>query len=289
MQVQSARACSVCGCGDPLVAAGDSSPSAGSLRIALESEYLSANAQTEEQPLATEYLTQVSVKPILVYSPLDTLNLVLQVPIVSKDWSLSGTGVDSQAVNHAGLGDLDLGARWFLVNSMNLRRKSRQNFAISAGTSFPTGPSNATMNGQRLDDHAQLGTGAYGPYLGALYAYHQDPWNLFLSVTGRAHSTNSFGYHYGNALLWTIRSEYEAWKRIVLVLGIDGRYAARDTLNDDPQSNTGGLVLAATPGVIVNLYEELWIHVRAQIPFATHLFGVQHVSPTVIGSIQYSF
>jgi hypothetical protein len=258
--------------------------------MAVEGEYLTANAQSEDQPQSTEYLTQMTFSPVLVYSPVNTLNLVLRVPIVSKDWSLNDGTVDTESIDHAGLGDVDLGARWFLFNSISLRKQSRQNFAVSAGTSFPTGPNNATTaEGQRLDDHAQLGTGAFGPYLGVLYAYHRDPWNLFVSLTGHAHTTNSYGYRYGSALLSTIRGDYRPWDRIAFLLGIDSRYAARDTLNDELQSNTGGLVFAATPGVTVNIFEQLWFHARVQIPFATHLFGVQHVGPTVAGSIQYSF
>jgi len=85
----SAHACSVCGCGDPLVLAGDSMPVVGTFRFALEYEYLTATARSDEEPDRTESLTQMTLRPVVVYSPLDRLNFVLQVPLVRKDWALS--------------------------------------------------------------------------------------------------------------------------------------------------------------------------------------------------------
>src|SRR5262249_33985193 len=63
----------------------------------------------------------------------------------------------------------------------------------------------------------------------------------------------------------------------------------RDNISGELQTNTGGLLLAAVPGVSVNAYQNLWLHLRAQIPFVTHLFGIQRFGPQVTLSIQYSF
>ena len=284
-----AEACSVCGCGDPLVLAGDSMPVANTFRFALEYEYLTATARSDDAPDRTESLTQMTLRPVLVYSPLSRVNIVLQVPLVRKDWALSATPVEpAETAVPMGLGDLDLGVRVFLWDATSIQAQRRQNLALTAGTSFPTGRDDrTTVDGERIDQHAQLGTGAWGPYVGALYAFHQDPWNVSLTVTGRFRTTNSFGYRYGDAVLWSAQLRYRLVEPFAFQAGIDGRYAGRDRSEGVVQENTGGLVVSAVPGFAWNVTGPLWLLAQVQIPFATHLFGQQTVGVTATASLQY--
>ncbi|MBV8432438.1 MAG: hypothetical protein JO244_14835 [Solirubrobacterales bacterium] len=285
---QAAHACSVCGCGDPLVLAGDSMPVAGTFRFALEYEYLTATARSDDQPDRTEALTQMTLRPVLVYSPFDRLTLVLQVPLVRKDWSLSATSVDAEeTATPTGLGDIDFGVRVFLWDATSIRDRRRQNFALTAGTSFPTGADDTTVDGERIDQHAQLGTGAWGPYVGALYAFHQDPWNFLLSVSGRFRTENSYQYKFGDSALWSAQLAFRVAEPLAFRIGLDGHYAARDRSEGVLQENTGGLVVSAVPGVSWNFAGPLWLLAQVQIPFATHLFGQQTVGVTATASIQY--
>jgi len=283
-----ALACSVCGCGDPLVVAGDAMPVSGNLRFALEGEYLSATAASDEDPAATEGLVQQTLRPMVVVSLLNQLNLVAQVPLTRKAWSLTG-GATAEAETPLGLGDIDLGVRWFFWQKADMSAGRRQSLGLTAGTSLPTGPDDAVDEaGDRLDDHAQLGTGAFGPYVGVLFAFHQDPWNLSINATGRYHTANRHGYQYAPAALWSVRGQLRPWERVAFVLGVDGRYALQDTLAGEVQTNTGGLVLAAVPGVDVNLVDNLWLHATVQLPVYTALFGTQRVGPVFSASLQYS-
>ena len=284
-----ARACSVCGCGDPLVLAGDSMPVANALRFALEYEYLSATARSDDAPDRIETLNQMTLRPVLVYSPFSRVNLVLQVPLVRKDWALSATPTEpTETAVPMGLGDVELGVRVFLWDATSIQAQRRQNLALTAGTSFPTGRDDVTTaDGERIDQHAQLGTGAWGPYVGALYAFHQDPWNFFLSVTGRFRTTNSFQYKFGDAVLWTAQLRFRVVEAFAVQAGIDGRYAGRDRSAGVLQENTGGLVISATPGLAWNVTGPIWLLAQVQIPFATHLFGEQTVGVTASASLQY--
>ena len=65
--------------------------------------------------------------------------------------------------------------------------------------------------------------------------------------------------------------------------------SARDSSAGILQENTGGLVIAAAPIVKFNLYDELWLTGRAQLPVFTHLFGEQSVGPTFFTGLQYTF
>jgi hypothetical protein len=280
-----ARACSLCGCGDPLVDVSDSVPHAARFRLALDFEYLTASAASDGDPTATESITQETLRPVVVYSPTERFNLVLQVPLVRKAWELSGASPES--ATNVGLGDVDLGARWFFYEHRDFGAMSRQALGISAGISMPTGANDATDDtGMRIDDHAQLGTGSWGPYVGLVYGYHRDPWNLFASVTVRGHTTSSYGYQYGTSLQWSARVDYRITDGFAVEAGLDGRYAAQDTAMGDVQTNTGGLVLSAAPGLSVRVGGDIWLRARIQVPFVTSLDGDQGLGVTAFASVQ---
>jgi hypothetical protein len=283
--VREARACSVCGCGDPLVDASDSVPYATPLRLALDFEYLTASARSDDMPLATESLTQITVRPVVVYSPTESLNLVAELPIVRKDWSLAGGGLSDSAAP-VGVGDVDLGLRWFFFRPVDFENMTRQALGLLVGVTLPTGADDATADGERLDDHAQLGAGSFGPYAGLSYAWHHDPWNAYTSAALHLHGTNGYGYHYAPSLSWTARLDYRVHDRVALEGGLDGRWAGHDTASDEEQENTGGLVLAAAPGLAVNPAGDVWLRARVQIPFLADLYGVQSVGITAFASVQ---
>jgi hypothetical protein len=190
-----AAACSVCGCGDPLAIATEARPESGTLRAAIDFEYLTARARSDDDPRLTESLDQETLRPTLV-------------------------------------------------------------------------------------------TGAFGPYAGAFQAFHGDPWNFYLSATFRTHTTNSYDYRFGDAVLWSALGQYRFWERAALVAGLEGRYVRQDRSGGDVQENTCGTVVAATPGLSVGVTDELWIHARVQFPFVTHLFGGQGVGPTWLLTVQ---
>ena len=283
----SAEACSVCGCGDPLFVAGDSKPMAGTWRFAFDYIYLTASARSDDNPAQTESLVQMTFLPAVVYSPTDALNLVLQVPVTWKQWTLTGGGLPEETASPFGLGDIELSARYFVWSATDLAARQRQSFAVTAGTSFPTGGDDTEVDGQRIDQHAQLGTGAFGPYVGGLYTFNQDPWTFTGTVTGRYRTTNSYGYRFGGAVLFGLTARYRIVAPFFFSLGVDGRFAMRDNDSGQTQLNTGGFLLAATPGVMWNLTDGLWLQAQAQLPFATHLYGVQSVGPVVTVGLQF--
>jgi hypothetical protein len=284
-----AAACSVCACGDPLVSAAEGPGRGGDLRLALEAEYLTQHAGSEGDPASTDLLDQYTLRLTAVYSPVDPLNLVLSIPLVRKKlWTEPSAGPAVPTSDLTGLGDVEVGARLFVLDAVDFAAQRRQGVAVSAGTSIPTGPDDARdASGQLVDQHGQLGTGAWGPYAGVSYRFRQDPWSALLSISGRLRTENAHGYRYGNALLWTAQAQWSPLAWLALGLGVDGRDAAQDQEHGAPVENTGGLVLAATPSAYVELFQGLWLTVRAQLPFLTHLVGDQWVGPTVSAGLAY--
>jgi len=282
-------ACSICQSGDPLAPAGTAKLDAGQAQLALNFEYLTARARSHDDPLFIEELTQMTLRPVFSFSPWSAMSAVLQVPVVFKDFSETAPGDVSNQTKPVGLGDVDLGARIFVLSHKDFRRESWHRLGVSLGSTLPSGKNDAQENGVRLDEHAQLGIGAFAPYAGLLYSFSQDPWNLFTTVSAKRPLTNAYAYRYGAAVMWSLAVEYRPVDRLAFGLGIDGRYAWADIHDGVTVNNTGGLVLAAAPVFKLNLHDELWFVARAQIPFATHLFGEQSVGPTFFGGVQYTF
>ena len=253
---------------------------AGALRLSLDGEWLQVESASEETPGDTNRLTQQTLRLSAVYSPLDRLNLVLGVPMTSKGMkSLVGGETLS---DETGLGDLDVGARWFLFTSADIGARRAQSFGLSAGTSLPTG---RRVTG--LDEHGQPGSGAWGPYAGLLYRFGQGDFAAVASVTGRVRTENGDGYRYGNALLWSVQGEWDASKRVGVALALDGRQAGVDRDDLGRVENTGGLVMALAPAVSVGLSGGLFVTARAQIPVVKRLEGEQDVGPTVNVGLQW--
>lgn len=278
-----AQACSVCGCGDPLLSATDPAAVSGVLRLQLDATYLTVRAANDQNPALTDDLTQTILKLNAVYSPIPGLSFAGTLPVTRK--ILSTAGVTSSDLS--GLGDVELGGRLEVLDLPNFAAQRRQSLAVSAGSSMPTGPSDAQSGGVRVDEHGQLGTGAWGPFLGAHYRFEQGDWTAFASVSGRLQTTNSAGYRYGSALLWSVQGQYFADSSLALVLGIDGRYAAPDRQNAQSVDSTGGTVLALSPGLYWNVVGNAWLSARMQWPMYTHLFGVQSIGPVLVAGVQY--
>ncbi len=279
-----ADACSICTCGDPLASAGDARGVEGQVRVALDFEALSAEAQSDHDPALTDRVDQLTLRPLIAFNPKESVTLLAQVPITRKRFGAIGGPPTLQT----GLGDVDLGVRVFLWESTSIRHQRRQSLALSAGSSLPTGSNAAQEDGFRLEEHAQLGTGAIGFNGGVLYAYRADPWNWTAALSVKARLQNPYDYTYGPAALWSLRSDYRLLEKLAVGLGVDGRYAARDLYAGALLPSTGGLVIAAVPSIKVGLVDELWLHGTVQVPFYTHLFGAQHVGPTFLASLQYS-
>jgi hypothetical protein len=304
---QTAEACSICGCGDPLLAASDPAAIAGLLRLQVDTEYLRVDAGTDNQPGYTDKLTQWSYRLNTVYRPISRLSLIAAVPVLDKTIHTIGGGSDETASHLTGVGDAELGARYALWRAINYAERRAQEFALAGGTMVPTGANDAKTTATDpttgnvlvvpVDPHGQLGTGSWGPFLGLHYRFEQADWLGFADLSYRVRSTGSYfdgsKYKFGDALLWSIHSQYRPLPSVALDLGIDGRYARVDQATDagetsaDSVVNTGGTLLSAAPGVYFNALSSFWVFARGQIPFYKNLLGQQDVHPSITLGLQY--
>jgi len=297
-----AKACSICGCGDPLLAASDPAAITGLLRLQLDTEYLRVDAGTDGQPGYTDQLAQWSYHVNAVYRPISRLSLIATVPVVDKTIHTVGGGTDITASHLTGLGDAELGARYAFFRSLNYGVGRVQEFALAGGLSMPTGSNgdkttDTTGTAVPVDPHGQLGTGGWGPFLGLHYRFEQANWLGFADVSYRMRTTGTYfdgsKYKFGDAALWSVHGQYRPVATVAFDLGIDGRYARVDQgtaagdLSASSIDNTGGTVLSVAPGLYFNAVRGFWVFLRIQIPFYENLYGEQDVKPSGALGLQY--
>lgn len=283
----SARPCSVCGCGDPLLTSSDPAAMAGQLRLQIDTEYLRMRAANEDDPAAHDVLTQWTYRLNAAYRPADRLTLSATLPMVSKDLRTSGGSLAPFSSNATALGDVEASARLSLWRTVAIGQGRVHELAISGGTSMPTGANDVRSGGERIDEHGQPGTGSWGPFVGMHYRFEQRDLTAFASLSGRIRTRNAHDYTYGSAVLWSVHGEYFVRRWLVADLGVDGRYAAADRSGAETVPNTGGTVLAFAPGVYAKAIGNAWIFLRGQIPFVQALRGDQRQYPSVVAGLQY--
>lgn len=291
-----APACSVCGCGDPVLSFSDPAAVSGTLRLQLDTEVLRIDAGTEGVPGSTDELTQWSTRLNVAWRPIEDLTLSATLPWVSKTIKTVDAASSTTASDLSGIGDVEVGARWALWRSVQVGLRRVQELAVSAGTSVPTGKKDATEGGALIDPHGQVGTGGWGPYAGLHWRLEDGDWTAFAAASYRIRTEASYfdgtKYDFGDVLVWSLHGQYAASRRWVLDLGVDARHAAADRATDEagvvePRvENTGGTVVAAAPAVYFNPAGALWLIARAQVPVYKDLLGEQDVKPTFTIGVQ---
>ena len=302
-----ADACSICGCGDPLLAANDPAAITGLLRLQLDTEYLRVDAGTDGMPGYTDQLTQWSYRLNAVYRPITRLSIIATLPVLDKSIHQVGGGTDITDSHLTGVGDAELGARYAFLRSIDMGIGRVQELALAGGVMTPTGAHDGKMTAKDpttnavtivpVDPHGQLGTGAWGPFLGIHYRFEQVNWLGFADLSYRMRTTGSYfdgsKYKFGDAALWSVHGQYRLLATVAVDLGIDGRYARVDqaTAAGDTSAssvdNTGGALLSAAPGVYFNAARGFWVFARIQIPFYKNLYGQQDVKPSLALGLQY--
>jgi hypothetical protein len=283
-----ALACSVCGCGDPLVGVGQVAGPAGQFGVELDWQWLTQKAGGEE-PDTLDLLNQNSMLLTLSYTPVKDLNLVVTLPWVWKEMQMQmPDGMKMPSSNLNGFGDMQFGLRWFFWEDTDVGSRIRQTLSVSASTFAPTGNNSAVdADGVRIDEHGQVGTGGWGPNAGLFYRIQGDLWSGYVGLWGLYRTTNSYGYRFGPALLWTAAGQYQPLDWLAVALGIDGRSAGSDVDEGATVENTGGFVLAAVPAVYARVLPGFWAIAKAQLPFATALNGIQTIGPVVTLGLRY--
>jgi hypothetical protein len=269
-------ACSVCRCGDPAFAAlGLDLYNPGRFYLAVDWDRFEKEqgAADEEESLVEDRFTVSAA-----YAVTDRLTLIGRIPWSSRTLSEHEDG-ELDRVSTFGLSDPELFVNLRLWSApITPSVGSRGWFGLQAGVKTPWGDNDQQANGERIDEHAQPGTGSTDWIGGLAGVYVVDPRStLFGSAQYRHTGSNSSGYRYGNLLLATAGYERSLGRVLDGVIEADFRDAGEDRIDEEGEldPDTGGQMLYLTPRLLVRLTPGLVARVSAQVPVAERLNGDQ--------------
>jgi len=272
-----AQACSQCMCGTPFPAGVLGGVVPMQLTYGIEERFLSKTSGLDDGP-GEEQEREHRVAGFAMWRPLNRLVLLGRLPYnvkqVTDQAGLEGPSLQTSR----GVGDAELTV---LVGVARSDRHALTLGLVVAGTA-PTGSNEARdPSGQRLDIHLQPGIGAWSGTTGLNLARGGAHGTWDASVLDRISGTSSHGYRYGDAVLYNAGFASHAWKGVQLLAQINGRWAARDRLeNGGVGENTGGMVTYAAPGMRWLLGSGLGVEGAIQVPVTQRLYGDQREHTT---------
>jgi len=280
--LHSALACSQCLCGDPFPTTAFGAPVPARVRFGVESRLLSKQNGLAEEP-GTESEREQRVAPFVLWNVSRLLVVTARQTYAFKRLAERPDGAPEAVATSHGFGDGELLARLRALDLGAGTRGGRGYVALLAGVSAPTGRNELrAMDGSRLDEHLQTGTGAWSGTGGVDFAWPAPGVLLEANLHGRLNGANAGGYRYGNVVLFDVGGTTRmagAWQWVARV---DVRVAAEDRVDatgaHDP--NSGGAILYAAPGARWFGATGLVFDLGVQFPIAQALDGVQREHAT---------
>ncbi len=287
------QACSVCRCGDNAFlfsekgyALPGQSPDRHFLFSLANIYSTKSNALAPDEGSGIERQRETRPSLRLTYNLSERLSFSFETPIQFRRIETSmPSGTNRE--NSFGLGDADLSAIWMT----NLA--GGDGTFINGGLSFdlkvPTGRNNLSRDSERLDEHLQAGTGSIDWQAGVAVAKSTCSNQIFSSIYYRHNGENKFDYHYGNAIIFNLGSQWPFTTWFSGSIQANNRYAKRDIENRTIVENTGGWVSYLTPGLRFNLNESAGLYAALQIPVIQKLYGSQTEKAVFASGVSVGF
>jgi hypothetical protein len=251
-------ACATCACGDPtLTVLGVEKPFVGRTRISFaarhrEEEHGPAAHPNRARETRLDIGASVAAAEWLIAS--------LTLPLVRKEAIAANLATDESY----GLGDLELRAKWFLLQDRP--KIPRHLFGFTGGVDFPLSPLLFRADGRLVPVEAQLSSGALTPQAGLFYSAFLRPWSIHLTATGRVPIALQDHFTPAPALLFTAAGQLQPEPWLALRLSADARLAGRGTEGGEPDRAVEGVSLFLSPEVAVMPLMDLLVSVTARLP-----------------------
>jgi hypothetical protein len=281
-----AQACSQCMCGTPFPATVLGGVVPMQFTYGIEERFLSKTSGLDEGP-GEEQEREHRVAGFALWRPLNRLAVLGRLPYNFKRVTdLVGPELPNTQTSR-GVGDAELTV---LVGVARTASRHAMTFGLVLGGTAPSGSNDARgANGERLDIHLQPGIGAWSGTTGLNLAISGGRGTWDASVLSRISGTSAHGYRYGRAVLYNAGFTSHAWNGVQLLAQVNGRWAARDRLEDGSVGvNTGGLVTYAVPGIRWSIGSGMGVEGAIQVPVTQQLYGDQLEHATARVSLSMS-
>lgn len=271
-----AMPCSICRCGDPTFnALGKQGYAARGFRLAFDWERFDKREGAPQEE--AEELVENRLTALTAYGFSERLVLYARVPFSFRDFSTIEEGSVTDAFSPRGFSDPEVYAQWKVWSSgMALTVGRRTSLTLLAGVKTALGNNDYQIDGERVDEHAQPGTGSTDVFGGPALLYLIDARSAFFASAQYRHTgTNSVDYRYGRIWLANVAYERKLGGRLDSVVEMNFRQSARDTSTEGALPNTGGTVLYLTPRLLLDVGHGVVLRAAAQLPVVRDLNGVQ--------------
>ena len=274
-----AWACSICRCGDPTFnALGKEGVAQAGLRLAFDWDLVRKTQGITVEDF--DSLREERSTLLVAYGFSDRFSLFARLPYSERYLTETEDGM-SEAAHNSGLADLELSGQLRLWHSdIEGDVGIRSSIYAVFGVKTDWGENNASVGGERLDEHVQAGTGSTDWFVGLSGSYQIDPSSaLFVSAQYRHTGRNDFDYRYGRVRLLNLAYEYKISSRWDAVIEANYRNSGRDQIDPmgttDP--DTGGSITYLTPRLLFDIGDGWVVRGSAQIPLSNSgLHGFQN-------------
>lgn len=277
-----AVACSTCGCGDPtLTTLGAEKPYPWRVRAAVAVGYRSDHVGVPNVDQVN--LRELRTDAYLAVAPTSHLFLQLGVPVVARTVQ-SVSGAKSTAV---GLGDVELRVKPFVLQDREFM--PRHLLAFLGGVKIPTAQRQRGPDRQLLPIEVQPGTGSVDPILGASYAFFARPWSVYASLTFTAPAWSRDELRASPSLRTATVLQYQVLPQLAFRGGLDTRVDGKAIEGGQQSRDSGGVILFASPEVVVSPHPDWILALAVRIPFANALVGSHTEGPLLGFTVAHDF
>jgi hypothetical protein len=272
------QACSICRCGDATFnALGKDAYSAKGFRVALDWERF----DKDEGDPAVEAESQVEnrVTALASYGFNEQVTLLARVPYSVRNLTSSAVGEEPERTHTQGFSDPEIyGQLRLWASRLGAGLGRRSSLSLNAGVKTPWGANEVQHDGERVDEHAQPGTGSTDFFGSLAFLYLVDKESAVFASSGYRHTgENDHGYRYGSSFIANVAYERKLAKVLDGVIELNFRHAQKDRVDAEgaADDDTGGSLLYVTPRLLVSLGGGVVLRLAGQIPVARALNGFQ--------------
>jgi len=200
--------------------------------------------------------------------------LMVEAPVWNRYFQTTTDDGNPVSASHLSLADIRLmGIYTGISEDMSI--------GIQFGLKLPTAPYNLSL----LDRDTQIGTGTTDLLLGGYSMRQQRGWGWFTQVMLQHAFNYKDGYRPGDSFDFAVGAHYDkllSSYKIVPMLQLNASFRRSDSgVNSDP-SSTGYIRIYVSPGVEINLSNQIQLYGNFKIPVLTHVTGFQLVAPALV-------
>lgn len=190
---------------------------------------------------------------------------------------------------YSGLGDISLLANYKVIHPLF---KSVPTVSLNFGFRFPTGSIDKKLQGTRIPDRVQLGSGIFSLLLGAESFYRASKrFSLFGNISTRISlGKNKYDYKVGNDLQLSLGNSFNTLSWLDLTSQVSYLYFATSKINGQTDGATGGKLFYLTPGIQISASNNLFLRAQVRFLLYKNVEGLQFLSEqTLVTNIGYRF